>query len=167
MSAINSDLTVIGQFTATKGVNLQPGAVQDANVAIGANIAATKTQHQYNDTYAQGSATTAFAETRAIHVVYGSQSGQLSIAAFKVTSLVACIGGASITVDLKSNGTSLLSAPIVLTMYSSARSFTAATIISPTLTAGQIVEVVVTVSVGGGTLGQGLVAELVTLESAN
>jgi hypothetical protein len=81
------------------------GSAEVDGVAAGAAIAATKLEHQYILTYAQGSATTAAAATQVIHTVYGATG---DIIDFKAGSVVACTGDAAITVDLKVNGTSVL-----------------------------------------------------------
>ncbi len=105
--------------------------------------------------------TTATTETRTILVVYGATGNVLD---FRAGSIVACAGAATITVDLKKNGTSVLAAVITLNSSSVARVAQAATITTPALAAGDWLEVVITATAGGGTLGTGVFCQAVVQE---
>ena len=134
-----------------KEVVLPAGAVSDDQVAAGAKIAASKMVHKHRPSY--GQAGTAVSETRAIHGVFGATG---SVVAFKAGSITACTGNATISVDLKKNGTSILASPITLDSTKSARVLYAANIASAALSVGDWLEVVVTANAGTGSLGSGL-----------
>jgi len=134
-----------------KDVVLPAGAVSNDQVAAGAKIAASKLVHKHRKSY--GQAGTAASETRAIHGVFGATG---TVVAFKVGSITPCTGNATITVDLKKNGTSILASAITLDSTKSARTLYAASIASAGLVVGDWLEVVVTANAGTGTLGTGL-----------
>lgn len=162
MGRLDEDLHVNGTFTC-KAMAAPAGSITAAAIAAAAGIPATKLQHQHELTFGQPN-TTAATETRVVHVVYGTTG---SILAFKAGSIGVCAGAATITVDLKKNGTSVLSSPITLNSGNAARVAVAGTLSgSPTLAAGDVLEVVVTATAGGGTLGTGLFASVVLTEDA-
>ena len=149
-----------GQFRgAVQFLNilLNPGCVGDAEVKSAAGIAASKLEHQHRAVYAQESGTTAAAEDRVFHVVKGTAG---TLKTFKAGCVVACIGDATITVDLHKNGASVLTGAITLSSSQSAYDLVAATINTDSVAAGDVLEVVVTVNAGTGTLGQGVFAYL-------
>jgi len=64
-----------GQFRGTVrflDARLQAGAISDDEVDAGADIAASKLEHQHRQVYAQESGTTASGETKVVHVVHGT-----------------------------------------------------------------------------------------------
>jgi hypothetical protein len=85
---------------------------------------------------------------------------------FKAGSVTACVGAATITVDLKKNGVSVLTATIVLDNANTARVVEAATITTTAAVAGDVFEVSVAVAAGGGTIGSGVFAYAEFYEAA-
>lgn len=163
MSIINDDLAVNG-FLSVKAMKIPDNTLLDAGVNGAAGIQATKLQHQHQKMYLQGSSTTtAAADTKVIHAVYGATG---TTVAFRAGCEVPCVGAATITVDLKKNGTTVLSAPISLSSAQAARAMVAGTISVPGLVTGDVLEVVITATAGGGTIGTGLFAQLVEREDA-
>ena len=142
---------------------LNPGCVSDTHVAADADITATKLEHQHRAVYEQESDTTSAAETRVVHVVHGATG---TLKAFKAGSITVCTSDATITVDLLKNGVSVLSAAIVLDSGNSVRVVEAGTISGPSVVAGDVLEVDVAVSAGGGTIGKGAFAFLDLHEDA-
>jgi hypothetical protein len=161
VGTLNEDLYINGTLQAKSFVP-PAGSVLNASVVGLAGISASKLQHQYQQVYAQPNAT-ATTETKAIHLVYGLTS---SILAFKTGSIVANIGAATVTVDLKKNGSSVLSAPVTLNNANTGRVAVSATVTGTTGAAGDLYEVVVTATAGGGTLATGVFAELIINEDA-
>ena len=90
---------------------MNAGAIENQHVNASAAIAATKMEHQHRAMYEQESDTTAAAETRVVHVVKGTTGTMKSI---KVGSVVACIGAATMTVDMLVNGVTKLTGTIEL-----------------------------------------------------
>jgi hypothetical protein len=69
-------------------------------------------------------------------------------------------------VDLKKNGTTVLSGLPTLTNADAAFAFDLGTFSSTPYVADDVFTIVVTATVGGGTVGQGLTAQLITREAA-
>jgi hypothetical protein len=136
------------------------GSIADDAVIAAANVAYTKLQQQKTICGNQPN-TTATTETRAIYVAYGTIG---TLLAFKAGSIAIAVGAATVTLDLKKNGTTVLSAPITLDSSNVARVVEAATISVPSFVAGDFFEVVITATAGGGTIPTGLFYELVLYE---
>lgn len=163
MGRIEGNLVVTGRITPQGGLDVPASAVGETQVAAAAAISASKLQHQYQPVMAQPSATTAFTESRVVHVARGAAS----VIAFSVGSVVACIGAATITCDLKKNGVSILSATVVLDNANTARVVENGTITSPNLVAGDVLEVTQVSAAGGGTLGTGFFARTIIRDAAD
>lgn len=139
--------------------------IEDKHVSETADIAAGKMEHQHRATYAQESATTAAAaKDEVIHVVVG-ETGTLQ--AFSAGVVVACVDGATVTVDLHNKGVSILDAAIVIDNGDAAYAVLAGVIDTPAVVVGDVLEVVVTVAAGGGTIGKGVFASLDLFEDVS
>jgi hypothetical protein len=163
-SRIESDLFVAGTLTAR---SFSPPALSVGNAAVasaaaGAGISDLKLEHQHHFAYAQAN-TTAVTITIPVKAVYGTVGALISL---KAGTIVACIGAATITVDLKKNGTTMLTAPITLNSSNTARVMAAATISVTAMAAGDFLELVITATAGGGTIGTGLLVQGVVTENA-
>jgi hypothetical protein len=113
----------------------------------------TKVQQQKSPSGNQPN-TAATSETRGLWVARGATG---TVLAFRAGTIVACIGAATITLDLKKNGTTILSAVLTLNNSSVARVVQSASLVaSPNYVVGDWFEVVITATAGGGTLGTGL-----------
>lgn len=110
-------------------------------------VRATKSQQQYVICYGQNA--TAVTERRVVHTVYGAVSSLVDVDA---GAGVACVGAATVTVDVKKNGTTVLSALATLTSSVAAYALAAATISTSTAVAGDVFEVSFTATAGGGTV---------------
>jgi hypothetical protein len=141
---------------------LPSGVVTDDSVSGSAAIAVAKLLHQRVKTYAQPN-TTATSETRCIHIVRGTSG---TIKGFTAGTIVACSGAATITIDLKKNGSSVLASVITLDNANTARVVEDGAISSASVVVGDWLEVVITATAGGGTLGTGLGVQLVIDEVA-
>jgi hypothetical protein len=157
-------LTVNGRLTCDE-LLIPDGTVTDAMVNQAAAIAATKLEHQHEINFSQAHGTAATAERRVIHTVYGGDASLVSISA-GVT--VACSGvGATITVDVYLNGTTVLSAPISIDRFTATYTPTYGAFTETAAEADDVLEVVVTASAGAGTLGQGLFVSLIVYEDSD
>jgi hypothetical protein len=157
------DDVVIQGTLAPRAMNYPAGSVDNAAVKALAGIDATKLVHIHRAVYAQPSGSVSVAESKVVHVVHGSTA---TLVGFKAGSVSACVGGATITVDLKKNGTTVLSATIVLDNTNTARVVEAASLSTTAAVAGDVFEVVVTVAAGGGTIGSGVFAYAEFYEAA-
>jgi hypothetical protein len=151
---IEEDVYFAGN-TTFKDATLNAGSVSNSHVAASAGIATSKCRHKHRK--GRGQNGTAAAETIGAHVCIGATG---TVVAFKAGSIAAATGNATMTLDLKKNGSSILAAAIVLDNANTARVVEAASISTPGLVVGDWLEVVVTVDAGTGALGTGLYWEL-------
>lgn len=161
-SVHQGDLFVNGNFRATS-MTMAGGVIANAQVAAGAGIDTTKLNHRHHFRFSQPN-TTATTETKAIGRVYGATG---TLVAFYVGSIGIMAGAATVTVDLKKNGATMLSAVVTLNNANAARVAVAGALASTALVAGDLLEVVTTATAGGGTLGTGVFAFATVDETAN
>lgn len=149
----NEQVDFLGGITVGSGQTcvLPSGVITAANIAAAAGVECSKLDHRSRQVYAQSG--TAAAATAAIHYVIGTTG---TINSFQCGVIGACVGDSTITIDLKKEGSSILSAAVVLDSTNAARAPEAGTLSSASVVAGDLLEVVVTVSAGSGTLGTGL-----------
>src|SRR4051812_24257722 len=99
---------VDGATFGTKPTFRSGQELTDADVAAAAAIAESKQEHQFRPRHCQPN-TAATSETRVIHEVFGVTG---AIIAFSAGSIGVAVGAATVTVDLKKNGVTVLSAVI-------------------------------------------------------
>jgi hypothetical protein len=162
-SLIDSDMYVNGNLAA-KQLGVPNGTITQSmmapNTGSGQGILASGVQQQYVLYSKQDNNTTPVARTEVIHVVIGQKCNLQSV---KFGLTVACTGSDSVVVDLKKNGTSVLSGPVTLNLASGTTP-QAGTITTPAAVAGDIITFVVTTVTG--TSMKGLYAQLVPREDA-
>lgn len=163
-SRFEGDLYISGALSA-RSFTAPNGSITDAAIQPNAGIQSTKLEHEHRPIISQsGTATT---QTRVIHVCRGAVG---SIAAFVAGSLAKAVGDSTVTVDLqKSSGgaafASVLTAAITLDSANADRVAEAGSIADEDLAAGDILQVVITATVGTGTLPTGLFAALSVREA--
>lgn len=158
---ITGDLIVTG--TLRPGGFVTPAAsVGDAEAKSTDPFDVDKMLHQYNVAFAQNHGTAATAQRQVLHVAEGAGT----LVSFGAGIVVACVGDSTITVNLYKNGSTILSAAVVIDNSNAVRAVEDATFSATPYSAGDVFEVVVTVSAGTGTLGQGTFAKLVVAENA-
>lgn len=153
---LEGDVVITGTLHVQTGVNLPAGALGNADIEAAAGVAASKsTQHHSKKVSQAGTAVTA---TEIIHVVAGLE-GTLKF--FKATNIAACAGSSTVTVDLKKNGTTVLSAVITLDSATGDRGEEVAILSSTSVVADDVLEVVITANQSGtDALASGVYAEL-------
>lgn len=162
ISTIEGALRVRGQLFADS-MSLPANSVGDLEVNPSSPITADKLEHQYLPGWAQPN-TTATAETRAIHVARGPGT----IEGFRAGSIAKNVGDSTVTVDLRKNGTTVLSAVITLDSGNTNRVVEAGALSgSPTVVAGDVLEVVIAISAGTGTLATGVFCQAVVREQGS
>ena len=139
---------------------LTPGSIMDADLSAGANLDPLKMRHQYAPTYGQP-LSAATSETRVLHVVKGATG---SIVAFRAGSVTIAAGAATVTVDLKKNGTTCLQAVITLDSANVAYTLEEAVLTVTALAAGDVLTITTVATAGGGTLPTGFFCEAVVRE---
>jgi hypothetical protein len=142
---------VIGGTLAANTITLSANSVTDAKVASAADIAATKLRHQHRAMWQQPN-TAATAETRVLHLAYGDGD----IISVKAGSIAAAIGDSTVTIDIKKNGTTILSGTIQLDNANSAYVAEAGSLSVLTFVAGDVLTAHITISAGSGTLPTGV-----------
>lgn len=159
---ITGDTEFTGTVTFTRAVSLPDSTVTNADVVTAAGIDASKLEHRRAIGYSQPN-TAATTETRTIHVVYGTSGTLLQFAA---GSIAKAVGDSTVTVDLKKNGSSVLSAVITLDSGNTNRVLETGTISNTSVAADDWLEIVITATVGTGTLPTGVFVQLVLDEDA-
>jgi hypothetical protein len=155
------NLHVVGRITS-ESMTIPDSTVTDDTVASDAGIGAEKLQHQYQPRYFQSG--TAAAATAVLHVVQGDTA---TLMAVDVGSVVAAVGDSTVTVDVKKNGTTVLSGTVQLDSGNSAYVPEAGTVSVSNAVDGDVYTAVVTVSAGTGTLPTGLYVALKIREDAD
>jgi hypothetical protein len=164
-SVVDGDLIIRGTLTPSGGINLPDNTVGDADVDSSRPISEAKLQKRHHRTYANGSrgASPTADAGKVIHVASGPGT-VVDVAAGITVAGAAWAGGGQATVDVKKNGTSILSGVVTLNGSSVALAVTTATIATTTYVAGDVFEVVVAYTAGTGTPAQGLFARVVFRE---
>jgi len=149
------DVNLPGRFTP-KFLDVPVDCVGNLAIPSTTQIDPTKLGQLFRPDYKTPSTLTVAAVTHNLYVA--RFAGTLD--ELLVGTSVACIGGATITTDLKKNGTTVLSSTIVLNNANTARVGVLATInpAAAAYVAGDWFELVVTVAAGGGTIGTGYYA---------
>lgn len=161
----DGDLIVRGTLTPAGGINLPANAVGDATVDSARPISESKVQKRHHKTYANGPRGTAVASDagKPIHVASGPGT-VLDVSAGVLVAGVTWAGGGQALVDVKKNGTSILSGTITINGSTTAMTLTTGSIASATYVPGDVFEVVVTFTAGTGTPAQGLFVRVVFRE---
>lgn len=162
---VDQDFHVNGTLTA-KALNPPANSITNASIISGAGIESTKLQHRHRKDVSQVG--TVADQTRGIHIATGAGN----VKSIEASLFVANIGGATVTVDLlKSTGggafASVLSAAISFSSGDAARSVKIGTILTPAYVDGDIFQVVVDATTGGGTVGTDLIVDVEFDEAAN
>jgi hypothetical protein len=159
-NTIDGNVTIRGYTNPAGGIAIPANSVGDAQIPSGANIAATKLTERIRRTYDQPGVNTAATGRQRVHVVTGTTG---TLIRFLVGAAVAGIGAATVTVKLLKNGTDILTSDLSLTSATAAyTSLSTSAFTSTSLAEGDVLEVQVSaVAAGGGTLPQGLYAEVV------
>lgn len=155
-SQISDDMVVRGHLSATS-MTIPNNTVTSDAVQSAANINADKLESRIYASHAQPN-TAATAETRTLFVA--RRAGIVNH--IYVGSIAKAIGDSTVTVDVKKNGTSILSSTVTLNSSNTARIAVAATIDGSLddLVAADWLEVVITISAGTGTLPTGVFVQV-------
>jgi uncharacterized lipoprotein len=154
---VEGDLRVIGTVLADTLI-IQANAIEsESQLKPGINIPADKTEQRLFPEYSQPN-TAATSETRTLFVARRPGTVNEVVAG----SIAKAAGNATVTVDLRKNGTTILSAVITLDNANNNRIVEAGTISSGSgsFVAGDWFEVVFVATVGSGTLPTGVFVQL-------
>jgi hypothetical protein len=155
----------VGQVSYGGTVVFPPATVTNASFTSDPSLAlaATKQEHQFQLRHSQVHASDATAERRVLHLVRGLTGDSIE---FECGNVIAATGNSTVTIDVYKNGTTILSAPVVLDNANTAYAKESGTISVAALAAGDVIEIVQTISAGSGTLPRGVFAQLTIREDA-
>lgn len=161
-SRIDGDFVVQGNLlTAT--IDLPVNCVGDGNFNAAQPLTCTKQNHQYARLYSQPRASTVVSDRQVIHIANGAGS----IAYFRaMLTNVLNVTGATVAVHLYKNGSDITSIAANLIDSDSLFQLKDGTLTSVAYNAGDVFEVSVTATAGGGTVGKGLAVHVVFREAA-
>jgi hypothetical protein len=146
-------VTVEGPARFLGTVALPANSIGDGNVSPNDPLDCDKVRHQYAGLMAQPHGTAATAQRQIVRVVQGAGE----IVSVNTTVSVAATGDSKVTIDVKKNGTTVLDSTYVIDNGDAAYDLVPGDLVaSPTVAAGDVIEVVQTVSLGTGTLPQGV-----------
>ena len=163
LNRIDGNLYVAGQLTVDK-FDPPDGCVGDQQMDVSDQVDTDKQRHLHPKTHGQMDGGSVYEEIVCVHVALAAGS----VEQFQAGMRVAATGNSTVTVDLKKNGTSILSDIIDLDSTVTAYTQVVAGIDS-TLQAyaiGDVFEIVVLAVDGTGTPGQGLFAQVTFNEGA-
>lgn len=140
------------------GITLPAGCVSDAKVVAGAAIGASKLQHLHSKVTGQKNGTNNVAQREVLHIVVGATGTLLS---FKCRNTTTASGGDSTSVQLKKNGSNILSGAVTLNA-AAATDVQSGTFSSTSVVAGDVLEV--DASLSGTNVGQGFTCQLNLVE---
>lgn len=154
-----TDTNIVGGTTRPDVFIPPTGCITNDAVVAAAGIVATKLQIQYNKTYFK--AGTAASETAPMHEAYAAGT----VIAVKAGSVAIAVGAATVVVDIKKNGTTILTGTFQLDNGNTAYVSEAGTISVASYVAGDVFTAVIVATAGGGTIPTGLWITLVLREA--
>lgn len=159
-TVIQGDVHIVGNLT---GATVTPSSstVTDASVSASAAISASKIVHQHVRTFGQSG--NAADETRTIHKAYGAGT----VTAVVASCITAAVGSDTCTVNIKKNGTTILSSVVTINSSSVAYTGQAGTVSVPSYSAGDEFTVTFDYTSAGGTAPTGVSATLIVRENPN
>jgi len=150
------DVNVRGTLTVQTVVLPDNAITSSSKVIAGCNISADKTEQRVFPSWQQPN-TAATTETRTLFVA--RRPGTLN--EVLAGSIAAAVGNSTVTVDIRKNGTTVLSSVLTLTNSYVGRIAQAGAISgSGTFVAGDWFEAVITATIGTGTLPTGFFVQL-------
>lgn len=149
-SRIETDLHINGALSANTWY-VGDESVGNDQVAGDAQIDSDKVVHRHRPHYSQVNAA-AFAAT--VVLFHAIRAGVLYNV--RAGSIVAATGNSTVTIDIRKNGTTMLTAPFVLDNANTAYVAEAGSLAGSAIAAGDTITAVITISAGTGTLPTGL-----------
>lgn len=139
-------------------ITLPAGSVSDNAIAADAAISASKLKPAIQKTYSQEGATLAADGTWTIHHVLAADGA--TVTSFCASCVVACIGAATVSVDLKKGGVSVLTAAIVLNSATDVLTPKYGVVSDDDAVLDDTYTITITGVAGGGTLAKGVACSL-------
>lgn len=162
LNQLTTDLYINGSF-GCKSFTPPAASVPKSAIPPAAGIEASKLEHRYQKTYGQPGGAVSFTERKVVHVVYGATA---TILAFRAGVRTVNTGAATVTFDLYKNGASILTGVTTTNSGTAAYAIVAGVLASTALVQGDVLEIVIVATAGGGGIGNGAFADLVINEDA-
>ena len=140
---------------------LPASTITDTHISAGAGVDASKLEHRFEKTISQKLAVDAASEAHVAHAVYGTTG---TLLAFRAGAVTPAGSATSVAVDLKKNGTTVLSSTITLNNTQSAYQLVNGTISSASLATGDVLTVHFTLT--GTNEPQGVFCQIIWNEDA-
>lgn len=154
-----SDVAISGNLSC--GTFSAPvSCIGDANVSSSNPLLCTKSYQQVRAKFSQAHGVAAITERRVIHKAQAAGS----VYAIKALLVIPNIGAATITVDLRKNGTTVMTGVITLSSTGVAYIASSGAIATTSYAVDDVFELVITATVSTGTLGQGLFIDTIFRE---
>lgn len=154
-TVIPNDVYFNGDVQFSAAVGFPNASLGDAQINASNPLGVTKTIHRTFGEYSQPHGTAATTERRVIHRAKAAGT----ITSFLTGPVVAAAGAATVTANLLKNGASVLTAVATINSGTAAFASVVASITTATYVAGDVFEVSLTATAGGGTLPQGVFAQ--------
>lgn len=159
---VQGDVIQKGLFVPDS-ITMPANSVPDAAIPAGANVSADKVEARVYAGWSQPN-TTATAEVRSLFVA--KRAG--TVTDVLAGSIAKAVGDSTVTVDVRKNGTTILSSTVVLDNANTNRVGEVASLNSAAtaFVAGDWFETVITISAGTGTLPTGVFVQLEARQNA-
>lgn len=152
MGQITEDIVFTGTATFTKKPSFATATFGDGQADSASPLATNKTRHRYRPTHKQPNSA-ATTETVPLFRCYGAAATVVEVAC---GSIAIAAGAATVTVDIKKNGSTILTGVLTLDTANTAYVGELAAISSAGLVAGDVLTAVLVATAGGGTLPTGV-----------
>jgi hypothetical protein len=163
VNTLDGDFTVRNgtvNFSGASGFTAPPNTITDAMLSASSPAGPTKTRRRFVRTHKQANGASIVTVTERIHLGYGAIGAVTAVRCMN-TGVVGTGGGMSVTVDVKKNGVSILTAVMTINAATLLNAIVAGSIATAAYAVGDYFDVVVTATAGGGTLPQGLYVDVV------
>lgn len=154
---IDGDLQVGGALKAGS-LALPSNSVGDTEVKATAPLGHTKYKPRDRVFYQEAHGTAVASKT--VMLLIAHQIGTIVSTSFKAALKTACAGAATVVLVLKKNGVSITSGSISFDSGDANYDVLSGTLSDTALAVDDVLEIEITATAGGGTIGQGLIATL-------
>ncbi len=155
-STVDGDLHIQGTLSS-KLANFPANSVGNKQVSADAALASTKLIQRLRKNWFQGG--TVVDDVVGVAIISGATGTVVAVQA--CLTEVACVGAAVIDLDLLKNGSTILSATFQIDSADALYAVLVGTINTPGLVVGDVLEIDVNETTGGGTQGSGILIEVV------
>lgn len=155
-TVFDGDVTISGNLQVA-GFTPPASSVGNTEMDSTDPISHNKYKPRVSIDYYQKTGTVVVTETCPLHLARAN--GTLN-SIFKAKLMVACTGGSTVGVSINKNGVSITSGAISFTSATAAYVNINGTLSGTSVTAGDVIEIVVTTTNPSGAIGQGLVVNL-------